>query len=498
MNMRKWMARLLLAAVLPVFCVCGGLAEEAGELEGHIVILHTSDSHGHVDDHLGFARAAYAKKVLEEAGAVVLLVDAGDALHGLPIATVEEGEAIIEIMNQAGYNAMTLGDHDFNYGSARIQELAQTAKFPVLSANVVGEGGAEFLSGCAIFETGVAKLGIFGLTAAETADEDNTEGLLFRDPIAAAQEQVDALKEEGCTLIIALTHLGTEGEAEMVASQVDGIDVMIDGCSHTTSEEGHWTGDTLIVSAGEYIEYIGCVDIAPNGVVSASLLTEEDLGEDDVDAAVEALISSIRVEQNDLTGQIVGHTDATLDGTQELICTQETNLGDLAADAVRAAVGADIALIKGRCVCASIPAGEITRAQLIEVFPNGDYVTALYVTGQKVLDILEYGVSMYPEADGRFLQVSGLTFRFDPDQPAGSRVYDVQVNGAALEMEKTYLLAVNDCIANGDDGFPLSDVEIAGEFGSLEEALTDYVRSMESGKMIQTEGRIVAATQAAE
>jgi len=503
MKIRKLMA-LMLAALLMLGLCAAAAAEEKIDLTGHIVILHTNDSHGRVDTNLGFTRVAVAKKQLEGAGATVLLLDAGDALHGLPFATVSEGEAVVRLMNAVGYDAMAVGNHDFNYGAARLPELSALAEFEILSANVLKEDGSALLPGTAVIEKGNVKFGIFGLTTPETVHKTNpanVAGLTFADPVETAKAQVAALEAEECTIIIGLMHIGLDETAgvtsKAIAEQVEGIDVIVDGHSHTTLENGMWVNSTLIVSAGEYIGNIGCIDIDSEGYAAATLLTEEDFGAADVSIEINALVTEITAEQDEMLNVVVGQTSVALEGARELVRTSETNLGNLAADAFRSVTGAEIALINAGGVRDSVPAGDITAKQLVTVFPFGNYVVTMDVTGEQLVAALENGVSRYPDADGRFPQVSGVTFRFDPDQPAGSRVFDVKVNGEAVDLTRTYALATNDYIAVGGDEYPLAGVQVTGEYSAMEEILIEYIDSFEQPIAPEVEGRIVMEAKTA-
>ena len=507
MKMKKLISIMMtvLLLCLAAFPAMAEGAAQAIDLTGHIVILHTNDSHGRVDTNLGFSRVAYAKNTLEGAGATVLLLDAGDALHGLPFANISAGEAVVRLMNAAGYDAMTVGNHDFNYGHQRLAELSGMAEFPMLASNVVKEDGSLLLSGSVVLEMNSVKFGILGLATPETmykTSPDNVEGLTFTDPIEAAKENVAALEAENCTLIIALTHLGLDEGSEitskMLAEQVPGIDVIVDGHSHTLLEEGMWVNGTLIVSAGEYIENIGCVDIDPSGVTAATLLTGEDLGAAEGDEAVQALVAEIAAAQEEQLNVKVGSAAVDLVGERALVRTSETNLGNFAADAIRGATGAEIALINGGGIRDSIPAGDVTKKQLAMVFPFGNYAVLMEVTGQQLLDALEHGVSLYPAEDGRFPQVSGMSFKFDPAQSAGSRVFDVKVNGEVLEAERVYTLATNDYMATGGDEYPLTDTPLTGEFDSLEEMLIAYMESFGTPIEPGIEGRIVMEAKPAE
>ncbi len=270
----KGLLGLFLSLVLVLGLIIGPVQNPAFAEEGNVVkltIVHTNDVHSRVtgndNDLIGYARLATLVKELREAGNLILL-DAGDTTHGLPIATVSNGESIIRLMNQIGYDAMVPGNHDFNYGYERLVELNEMADFPILAANVVKEDETRDLQEYTIIEIDGLKVGIFGLTTQETtykSNPKNTEGLEFRDPVAVAEEMVVKLEEEGVDLIIALAHIGVDEEshpkATDVAERVEGIDIIVDGHSHTKLDEGKLVGDTLIVQAGEHLKNIGLVDI---------------------------------------------------------------------------------------------------------------------------------------------------------------------------------------------------------------------------------------------
>lgn len=487
MKMKKLLALLTAALLLTGLVSFAATAEETVDLTGHIVILHTNDVCGCADTHLGYTRVAVAKERLERAGATVLLLDAGNALYGRPFATSDRGESIIQIMNKIGYDAMTPGGRDLTYGRARLAELAELADFPMISANLMTDDGADMLPGTAIVEKGNVKFGIFGITLAEGG---SYSGLTVENPISRAAAQVSALEAENCTIIIGLTNAQADGDGETtcrtIAGQIDGVDLIIGGGEAT--EGGLWAGSTLIASAGEGLRSIGCIDIDPEGYASATLLTDEDFSEADVDIEVSALISQIAAGQDELLSAVIGQSKVPLEGASEAVCSGESNLGNLVADALRSMTGAEIALVRGGDIRASVPAGDVTKKQLTEVLPLGHSVVTVSVTGEQLIAALENGVSLYPAADERFPQVSGLSFRFDPDQPVGSRVFDVKVGGEPVDTAKTYSLAACDDSLSGDD-CPLADAPVTGRFGAANELLISYVSSFETPIAAEIEGR---------
>ncbi len=471
-----------------------GNVPEAGE--GDIVILHTNDSHSRVDAGMGFAGVAALKDYYEEQGASVLLADAGDTLHGLPFATVEQGSSVVDVMNLTGYDVMVPGNHDFNYGSEHLLELREEMEFELLAANVKNaEDESDFVSPYTLIERNGQVFGFFGLVTPETTYKTNPENvaaITFTDAIETAEEMVAYLQSKEVDYIIAVAHLGTDASSEitseMVAEAVDGIDLIVDGHSHTVYEEGYKVGDTLIVSTGEYINSIGVV-VVSDGSFSAELVDEEAFAAKD--EAVSALIASINERQDEILSEVVGSTDVVLDGERETNRTSETNLGNLTTDAMRYVTGADVAITNGGGIRATIEAGDITRKDLVTVFPFGNYVVTKELTGAELVQVLENGVKAYPETLGAFPQVSGITVAFDATRKAGERVTEVLVGDKPLDMEAVYLVATNDFMAAGGDEYTVfATKETVNEYASLEEVVLTYLQA--DGRIPDIEGRIKA------
>ena len=471
------------------------------DLSGYTVILHTNDTHGRAipdsyNGYMGFTAISALKKHYQAAGAEVILLDAGDTLHGLPFANLERGESIVQLMNLAGYDAMTPGNHDFNYGTDTLLSLSKTMKFPLLSANVTKkEDGSQVFNSSIILEKNGVKYGIFGVSTNDTAfktNPNNVKEIEFNEPMKAATAEVAALKGKGADVIIALTHLGTDESSlytsTLLAQKVDGIDVLVDGHSHSTFENGFVTGDTLLVSTGEYLKNIGVVTIDPKGNKSAELINGTEFIASD--AAMDAMVKERNDVQNEMLSEEVGYTSVYLDGEREHARTKETNLGNLTADAMREATGADVALTNGGGIRDSIKIGDITKKDLVTVFPFGNYVVTEYITGEVLLQALEVGTASYPDLMGSFPQVSGITFTIDVSKPGGKRVTNAKVNGAAIDPEAKYLFASNDFLAVGGDGYTmLADFPIENEYGALEEILISYITDQKEIK-IETEDRI--------
>ncbi|MBS7258965.1 MAG: 5'-nucleotidase C-terminal domain-containing protein [Eubacteriales bacterium] len=517
------------------------LPGEDDDLSGQLVILHTNDSHGRIKEDgtsMGMSAVKYLANRYENAGASVLILDAGDTLHGLPIVTASRGESAVNVMNAVGYSAMAPGNHDFNYGYEHILELEEEMNFPVLAANVTYEADGSLVFGDHIVITcGEYTIGVFGMATPETVTKtnpNNVVGLDFNEDNLAgiAQAQCDELKELGCDIIICLAHLGddvssTPYRSTDVLEQVTDIDLWIDGHSHSVLNddgEAHLVNGTLVASTGEYTKNIGVVTY-DGAEFDAGLVHYADLCntyEQDgeiitefygYDPEITALVQNYYDEMMEFYSEVVGHTDVLLNGTREFVRTQETNLGDLAADAILAAApNADFALTNGGGIRANIEIGDITRYDLFTVFPFGNMVATVELTGAQIVYILEAATHACPGIDGAFPQVSGITFEIhtyieyegeyaNPTNP-GSRIQNVCINGEPIDLDATYVMATNDFLAAGGDTYAIlaENFENSGILIgiNLEDALINYIQNIDDNCAGYAEpaGRIVIVDEA--
>jgi 2',3'-cyclic-nucleotide 2'-phosphodiesterase (5'-nucleotidase family) len=455
-----------------------------------IVIAHTNDVHGRVneDSYSGTMGMATIKNLVDALRATyenTFLVDAGDILHGTTFATLEEGESMINVMNQVGYDLMVPGNHDFNYGQDRLLELEELADFPMITANIQYElDDSDFMNPYVIQDFDGVKVGFFGLTSPETVFKthpDNVVGLNFLDPIAQATLMVEEL-EPMVDVIILLAHIGLDANTEVttadIANAVPGIDVIIDGHSHSTLPSGLMVGDTLIVSTGEYMKNLGVFSITVQGGEIVDHKVElfgpaeaEALGYGD-DQEVQDYIDAIIEAQDIILDEVVGQTSVVLDGERADVRTGETNLGNIIADSMIAVTGADVAITNGGGIRASIGIGDVTLGDIITVLPFGNIIATKDLTGQQILDTLEYATGAYPLAEGMFPHVAGMTFVIDMSAEAGSRVTDLEIGGVPVDLEAVYSVATNDFLAAGGDGYELfATTPITGEYMGLHEAL---------------------------
>lgn len=458
-----------------------------------ITIIHTNDTHSRVEAGIGFAKVAAKVKELKATNPNTLVIDAGDTFHGQTFSTISKGESIIKIMNTIGYDLMTPGNHDFNYGQGRLMELAKMAQFPIISANLVKADGATLLEPYVIKEVGGLKIGIFGLSTPETAyktNPKNVEGLTFANPVDTAKKIVAELLAKEVDAIVAVTHLGIDKESidtsYLVRDNVESIDLIIDGHSHSTLDKIDNEGKAVkIVSTGQYNDNLGIVNLnfvdGELKAVESTSFASEEAATLEADADITAIIAETTEANKVITSVVVGKTDVELDGVREHVRGGETNLSNLITDAMLKASGADVAITNGGGIRASIKAGDITMEEIITVLPFGNYVIVKEYKGAQVLGALEHGTGNYPELAGSFAQVAGLTYTLDLNEEAGKRVKDVKINGAALDLEKTYKVATNDFMAVGGDGYTmLEEGNLVVELPGLDEVLIEYVQGLES------------------
>ena len=489
---KKFMAAVLglcLSLPMPVFA--------SVQKDGvHITILHTNDIHARVqstDDEgktIGMdwlAGAIWAQKGADED---TLALDAGDTFHGLTLINLSRGSNMAMLMNLSGFDAMTPGNHDFNFGSQRLIELASILNFPVLSANLMDKDKTQYIfRPYKSYDFNGVKVAVIGLSTPEIAYKTNpfnVKDVAFADPIAAAQELMPKLRASH-DVVIGLMHMGLDKSSvvttEQLVKAVPGFDVIIDGHSHTTLPKGMKVGNTLICQTGRYGHALGKVELVVKDhklrKAQASLLNRqgvEKLAKTPDEGVVQAL-QEINMQVKMETETVVAESPRELTAAREIVRTQESELGNLTADALRQATGADVAVVNGGNLRTSLPAGKITKGAVLDVFPFNNRVLTLAVDGKTLKSMLELSVQYLPAAFGGFLDVSGMTFTVDTKAPAGQRVSEVKVQGQPLAESKNYMVAVNDFTAFGGDGYEmLKGAQLKGDFGSLEDIFVEYLQ----------------------
>lgn len=504
---------LVLAAI--TLTACTGVQNKKAPIAKvpvELVVLHENDTHGRIlegaNDGMGYARIETLVKNTEAQYKNVIYLDAGDTLHGTVMASLDRGESMVKILNETGVDAITPGNHDYNYGIDRLIELSKKMNFPVLAANVVKKGiffDKNIFEEYIIKDVDGRKIGIFGLSTPETAfktNPKNIEGIKFLDPVKTAKKIVKKLKKEKVDYIIALVHLGLDESSDInnrsnnLAKMVPEIDLVVDGHSHTTLPNGLEVNGNYVVQAGEYDKNLGkvIITINPDGTEKEKIsLIDKKTAMATIaeDPNMVKLTNEISANQGKIIGTVVGNTSVKLNGAREIVRVGESNLGDLLTDSMLWKTKADIALTNGGGIRSSIDVGDITRGEVITVLPFGNYVIVQELKGSDIKAALEVGTSGYPAQLGAFAHVAGMKYSFDPSKPVGQRVVSITMsNGKAIDMDATYKVATNDFIAVGGDNYVMfKGKKVVGNFEGLDEILTEYIKT---GAKAQegTEGRI--------
>lgn len=458
---------------------------------GKLTLLHTNDMHGFFIegkyDGMGAAKMATFIKDKRMANPNTLLLDAGDALQGHNLVTLSDGEEGTKILNALAYDAMTSGNHEYDYGKDQLVKLKGMLNFPMLASNVKKADGSLLLDDTKMFELMGFKVGVFGLGTPETtykSHPDNTIGLTFEDIYMTSEAKVKELKAAGADVIVALAHVGDEGEftTKLIAEKVNGIDVIIDGHSHSTYETGVTVGDTLIVAAGEKTKNVGVVELTlKNGMVAtkeAKLFTKKDAAELEDNADMAAIVADIKAKNELITEEVVATSPILLMGEKSEVRTKETNLGNLLTESLLDISKADVAFTNGGGIRSSIPAGQVTKGDILTVLPFGNTVRVIELKGADILAAIENGIDEYPEAKGAFPHIAGMTVKFDSSMEAGNKVTELKIAGELVDLEKTYTMATNDFLVAGGDGYSMfKGKEVVAEFGAMDEVLIDYINA---------------------
>ncbi len=507
----KKILSLLLAVVMVFGLMTAAFAADA-DLAGKTVVLHTNDVHGQVDL---YAKVAALKKDYEAKGADVILVDAGDYAQGTPYVSDSQGKTAIELMNAAGYDVVTLGNHEFDYGYANLQTIMKDAKFKVV-CNIKYNGKLAFDASYVVETKGGLKVGFLGLTTPETSTKAHPakiKGVTFMAQNAlysfASQEAAD-LKAGGSDVVIALTHLGVDPESKPNRStdlyaNAKGIDFIIDGHSHTKMTEGE-NGEP-IQSTETKLKYVGVVviDNATKKIESNELIQLDGYANEDADtkAAADAIITDVDAR----LGAVFAKSEVELNGKRDPgVRTQETNLGDLITDALlwyatkdgKLDVPADhiVAVTNGGGIRASIKAGDITMKDINTVLPFGNTVAVVYISGEKLLESLEAATQSAPTALGGFPQIAGINLSLctgaaydkqDETYPGGSTYYGPKsinrvtinsINGKPFRAKDTYAVVTNDFMAAGGDVYYAfaSSPKIVDTGTPMDEALVEFIK----------------------
>ena len=516
----------MLTRILTTTCALAVMATTAAA-DYSLTILHTNDFHarfepiskydsgcGEDDNAEGkcFGGSARLVTALAEARARTnnaILVDGGDQFQGTLFYTYYKGALAAEMMNKLGYDAMTVGNHEFDDGPEVLAGFMSAVDFPVLMSNADVSGEpllAGKLAKSTVIERGGEKLGLIGLTPQDTDDLASPgDNVIFTDPSQAVQGEVDKLTEMGVNKIIVLSHSGYVVD-QQVAANTTGVDVIVGGHSNTllsnTNERAKgayptMVGNTAIVQAYAYGKYLGELNVSfddAGNITEAAgepILIDGGVAED---AATKARITEAAAPLEEIRNKVVASAGASINGDRAVCRVMECEMGNLVADAMLARVadqGIQVAIANSGGIRASIDAGEVTMGEVYTVLPFQNTLSTFEVTGGVLLEALENGVSQIEEVKGRFPQVAGMTFSVDPSAEVGSRISDVMIGGAAINLAASYGVVSNNYVRGGGDGYKMfRDAAKAYDFGpDLADVLVEYMAA-NADYMAYTDGRI--------
>lgn len=467
--------------------------ENGSVLKHDLKLIVTSDIHAGVEDNFTLPYVYELRKKYDDEGNYTLLIDNGDLLQGGLLSSESKGEDLIDIMNTVGYDIMTMGNHDFDYGMEQFLKNASKLKNPYISCNFNRQGQLVF-EPCIFKEYDGMKFAFIGITTPETFTtshpiffQDDKGDIIYdfyqgndgKKLYSKIQETVDDVKEKGADYVIAVAHVGAKETSvpyryNDIISNVSGIDVFLDGHSHDHDQvtmKDKADEDVFRMGVGTKLSSIGVVTFTTKGEIKHELLTYEKETYDTEIAKIDNVVSKLIGEKNakigDKMNTVIGKTDFDLvindpnakDSAGKpirIVRRMETNLGVLIADAFKERAGADIGLMNGGGVRENIESGEITAKDVKSVLPFDNTVCLLEVTGQQILDAMEWGCHVTPAESGGFPQVSGITFELDtsikdPCQKDANgicigingerRVKNLKINGDPVVLDKKYKLA---------------------------------------------------------
>ena len=444
-----------------------------------LTILHTNDLHGHLAPWQGWegdlkgrtigglgVLAGAIAAARSEARGECLLLDAGDLIGDTMIADLTKGKALIAALNYLRYDALTIGNHEPDFGMDVLRERIGEAKFPVVAANLQTEkDDSLFTKPYVMKEVGEVRVGILGLAypkTARTTASKNVSNVKFTSPQPAVEKFLPRLREEGAEVIIVLSHLGLSGD-EQLARAVKGIDVIVGGHSHNRMEKVQRIGDTLIVQAGAHGSDLGRLDLdIEQGKITGHqrtlvLLDHERVPADD---AAHRFAQELLEPHRAALDEKIGHADdwlvraQTLAGTQARKRDEESPIDSLFADILRAETKADFAFLPGVGYGVAIPPGPVTAAQLRQMIPHDGKVVTMRLSGARIIEILEQAVENVFSDDpavkvGGMIQLSGLRFKYRPKNAKGHRVTHIERTIGKWNAADDFLVATNSMLAQG-------------------------------------------------
>ena len=484
-------------AMLISFLTIPAFAKEQDD----IVILYENDVHCEID---GYSALAAMKNELQQEYQYVGVVSSGDFLQGGSIGSISKGEYIVRLMNLVGYDAIALGNHEFDYGLDRLYELSDMLNTKPLCANFKKIGEGECFEPYSIVSYGDVKIAYIGLTTPSTpektsfptqfVDENKNPIYTFSNDNMASivQENIDKARAEGADYVIALSHLGNdEGDytAMTLVSETVGLDVVLDAHSHVVVESQFLTdkagNEVVYTSTGTKFANIGKLVISGDTITTELISLESYTNTDPV---LDEAIEQIKAEYDEIGNKKIAESAFDLithdsEGNR-IIRNAETNLGNLISDALRIELGADIAYFNGGAVRSYIESGEITYNDLLNVLPYNNTALVVEISGQTILEMLETAVAKWPIESANFPHISGMTFFVNTLGEPNERVYNVKIMNSEtgkyelIELERMYTVASSSFILlEGGDGMTMFEgAKVVSDTGILDiEVLENYI-----------------------
>ena len=503
--MKRLSKTIILLSLLILSLPPALLAKEIATVD--LTILHVNDTHGRIlpyveatsSDKQMVGGAAYLARMIEEERLKnpngTLLLSAGDMFQGTPVSNLFKGRSVTDVMNYLKFDAMTIGNHEFDWGMDVFRHLAASSRFPYLSANLRDERG-RYLPGVKpyiLVDRKKVRIAIIGMTTPEVpyiTKPGSLKHIAVDRPEDILPRLIKKAKDEGAVIIIVLSHLGLDADKDL-AQSIPGIHVIVGGHSHTALENPVVVGNTIIVQAGAYGLYLGVLKLKIDPDTGRIIWHTEEkelekvmAGKDrQYDKETERIINAYYGRIQKEYSRIVGETSVPLVRYHQ----RESNTGNFICDTMRKKTGTDIAVINSCAIRNNIPKGRITLEQVFTLLPFDNILVTMKLTGKHILEIMEQNAKL----EHGILQMSGMEIRYDLSEPVGSRVREVYIGRQSLDHEKTYTVTTIDFLAAGGDAFsPFKEGKNITYGTALRDIIVSYLEK-HSPISPRIEGRII-------
>lgn len=510
-NIKKFGCVLLSAIMLSGISVCAVSAEEKST---EIHIVHTNDIHGYYKSTSGGQIGFDAVKNIADKENADLILDAGDTFHGQSFATVEEGKSIAELMDAVGYDAMTPGNHDWSYSADRLRELDRESSFTILASNVADTNDNRYFDNNFYIKNVTAddgtkvRVGVFGVIDEDfytSTSAKNVENVRFKNSAETATAYANFLRDdENCDIILALTH---NANPEKFIAETSGIDAVIAGHQHILIDKYCTDSDgksVKLVEANCFFKNVGVLTLTYSNEKGVTDAVEKTYSSADTqgmsDEKIASDISAIEKREQSVLGEVIGESSREYAYSWEELRTSEQEIGRIVTAAYLDFTGADVAMENAGGIRSGIPKGKVTYSDLISISPYGNVLVEKELTGQQIIDILEFSVDLmkknnavydlqkqaikdgedpyqysWPDNSGSVMQFSGLSAVYDYSKPHGGRVSDVKIGGKAIDTLKTYRVVSNNYAFDSSDYGDVASLTTVKEYTTCEQILRDYI-----------------------